>query len=90
MPTSLFAKTFYGVSGSGKTPRQQGLRCDGRNPSYPKIDAVLQSPSLFFASQSKSTAGDFVELNEGLKEPRVGSGVAEVLTEGGSELVKSI
>jgi len=41
----------------------------------------LESPSLFLTSQSKSTAVDFVELNEGLKEPRVGFGVAEVVTE---------
>jgi len=64
--------------------------CDGRNPSYPKIDAVLESPSLFLTSQSKSTAGDFVELNEGLKEPRVGHGVAQVVAEKSSELVKSV
>ena len=65
-------------------------KCDGRNHSYPKIDTILESPSLFLTSQSKSTADDFVELNESLKEPRVGSGIAEVLTEEGSELVKSI
>ena len=59
-------------------------------PSYPKTDAVLESPSLFLMPQSKSTADDFVKLNKGLKEPRVGSGIAEVLTKEGGELAKSI
>jgi len=77
----VLAKTFCRVSGSGKTPHQQVPRSDGRNPSYPKIDAVLQSPSLFLRSQIKSTTGDFVELNEGLKESRVGLGIAQVATE---------
>ena len=90
MPTSLLAKTFYTVSVSGRAPRQTIPRCDSRNPAHPKIDAVLKSPSLFLTSQSKSTVLDFVELNEGSKEPRVGSGVAQVVTEGNSVLVKSV
>jgi len=65
-------------------------RCDGRNFAHPKIDAVLQSPSLFLTSQSKSSTVDFVELNEGLKEPRVGLRVAQVVAEETSELVKSV
>ena len=65
-------------------------RSDGRNSAHPKIDAVLQSPSLFLTTQSKSSTVDFVELGEGLKEPRVGFGVAQVLTEESSELVKSV
>ena len=56
-------------------------RDDSRNPAHPKIDSVLESPSFFFTSQSKSTTVDFVELNEGLKEPRVGLGIAKVVTE---------
>ena len=65
-------------------------RCDSRNPTNPKIEAVLESPILFLTSQSKSSTSDFVELNEGLKKPRVGSGVAEVVTEESSELVESV
>ena len=88
MPTSLFAKTSYQDRGKYFVSKCQDAMAE--NPSYPKIDAILESPSLFLTSQSKSTADDFVELNEGLKKPRVGSGIAEVLTEEGSELVKSI
>jgi len=64
--------------------------CDSRNPAYPKIDTVLESPSLFLTSQNNSSVGDFVELNEGLEEPRVGFGVAEVATEENSKLVQSV
>ena len=65
-------------------------RCDSLNPAHPKIDAILKSQSLFPTFQSKSTVLDFVELNEGLKEPWVGFGVAEVLTEGSGVLVESV
>jgi len=50
----------------------------------------LESPNLFLTSQSTSTVEGFIELNEGLKETRVGFGVAEVATEEVSELVKPI
>jgi len=50
----------------------------------------LESPSLFLTSQSKSTVEHFVELNEGSKEPRVGFGVAEVVTEEVRDLVESV
>ena len=63
---------------------------DGRDPTHPNIEAALESPSLFLTSQSESTAVNFVELNEGFQEPRVGHGVAEVLAEESSELVKSV
>jgi len=65
-------------------------RYNSRNPAHPKIDAVLESPSLFLTSQNKSTVDDFVELNESLKEPRVGFGIAEVVTEESSELVELV
>jgi len=73
-----------------KEPRQQVPRCDSRNPAHQKIDAILESPSLFLTPQSKPTVEDFVELNEGLKKPRVGFGVAEVATEEVSELIKPV
>ena len=63
-------------------------RCNSQNPIHLNINAVLKSPSLFVTSQSTSTVGDSVELNEGLKKPWVGFGVAEVTTEEASELVK--
>ena len=50
----------------------------------------MESPSLFLTSQSKSTVDDFIELNEGLEEFRVGFGVAEVVTEEGSKLFETI
>jgi len=56
-------------------------RCDCQNPAHPNIDAVLESPSLFFTSQSKSSAVDFVEMGESLKELRVRFGVTEVVAE---------
>ena len=65
-------------------------RCDSQNPAHSKIDVVFESPSLFLTSQSTSGASDFVELNESLKEPRVGLGVAQVVTEESGELVKSV
>ena len=71
-------------------PRQQVPRCGSRNPTYPKIDTVLDSPSLFLTSQNNSSVGDFVELNEGLEELRVGFGVAEVATEENGKLVQSV
>ena len=54
------------------------------------MDTVLESPSLFLTSQSKSTVEGFIELNKGLKELRVGFGVAEVATEEVSELIKPV
>jgi len=69
---------------------QEVPRRDGQSSAHLKINAVLESPSLFLTSQSKSTVDDFVELNEGLKEPRVGFGVTEVVTEESGELVESV
>jgi len=70
--------------------RQQELRCGIRNPTHLKVDAILESPSLFLIPQSKSAVDDLVELNEGLKELWVGFGVAEVVTEEGSELFEAV
>ena len=69
---------------------QQELQCGSRNHTHLKVDAILESPSLFLAPQSKSAVHDLVELNEGLKEFGVGFGVAEVMTEEGSELFETI
>ena len=60
-------------------------RCNSRNPTHSNIDAVLESPSCFLTPQSAPTAGDSIELNEGLKELRVGFGVAEMVTKEVSE-----
>ena len=70
--------------------RQQELRCDSRNRSHLKIDAVLESPSLLLTSQSKSAVENFVELNEGLKELWISFGIAEVVTEEGGELLEAV
>lgn len=60
------------------------------NDTHLKFDSILESPSLLLTSQSKPAIDDLVELNESLKKLRVGFGVAEVVTEEGSELPEAV
>ena len=50
----------------------------------------MESPGFLLAPQGESTVEDLVKLNEGLKELRVGFGVAEVVAEEGGELLEAV
>ena len=66
------------------------FKYNSRNSIYPKIDVVLESPSLLLTSQSTSAILDFVKLDEGLEELRVGFALMEIATEEGRHLFEAV